>query len=109
MSRWLLFACCFSVLGAIASIQPTRAANARPLGGHCVIDRDCQQGLSCAFTPDVMEGQCAAACNETSACQERFGKESVCLGADLCARTCKADAECATGSHCNVYGWCEGG
>jgi hypothetical protein len=108
MSRWLLLTCCLSVLGAITAIQPTRPAGARALGGACAIDRDCQLGLSCVFVPEVMEGQCATSCNDTEACQEQFGSESMCLGADLCARTCKEDKDCAAGSRCNQYGWCEG-
>ena len=108
MSRWLLLICCVSVLGAITAIEPTRAVNARALGDACAIDRDCQRGLSCVYAPDVMEGQCAASCNDTASCHERFGTESVCLGADLCARTCAGDADCTHGSRCNQYNWCEG-
>ena len=107
MSRWLLLVCCVSVLGAVSSFETTRAPDAQPLGGPCVRDHECQLGLSCVFTPGVMEGQCTASCNETAACTERFGSKSMCLGADLCARTCHGDADCAQGSRCNAYGWCE--
>jgi hypothetical protein len=107
MSRWLLLTCCISVLGAIAYIEPTRAANAHVLGGSCARDRDCQLGMSCVFEADVMEGQCAATCNDSAACHEQFGSESVCVGADLCARTCTQDADCAQGSQCNAFNWCE--
>jgi hypothetical protein len=107
MSRWLLVSCCLMVLGAVAHIGPTRAADARPLGGVCGSDRDCQYGLSCASETGVMERQCSAVCNVAAACQDSFGAESMCLGADLCARTCADDAGCPSGTSCNAYGWCE--
>jgi len=108
MSRWLLVSCCVLVLSAIAYIEPTRAHDAKPLGGHCDSDRDCQLGLDCMFVAGVIEGQCSATCNSTASCQERFGSESMCLGADVCTRTCGNDAGCAAGGSCNAYGWCEG-
>jgi hypothetical protein len=108
MSRWLLVSCCLLVLTAVSYIEPTRAHDARPLGGLCVSDRECQLGLMCAHEAGVMEGQCSAMCNSTPSCQERFGAESMCIGADICARTCSNDAECASGGSCNAYGWCEG-
>lgn len=107
MSRWLLLSCCLVVLSAIAYIGPTRAHDARGLSGKCASDRDCQQGLSCTFDSGVLEGQCAASCNATASCHERFGSQSVCLGVDLCARSCSKDAECPTGTACNAYHWCE--
>jgi len=107
MSRWLFLACCALVLSAIASIGPTRAHDARPLGGRCSSDRDCQLGLGCVDQAGVMELQCAAPCNSTPSCQERFGADSMCLGADVCARTCGNDFGCPNGSTCNIYGWCE--
>ncbi len=107
MSRWLLLFCCLGVLGAVAYINPTRAHDARPLGGACGADRDCQVGLVCTTEPGVLEGQCSATCNATVSCQDRFGAQSVCLGVDLCARTCMTDADCPSGSGCNVYNWCE--
>ena len=108
MSRWLLIGCCALVLIAMAYIEPTRAHDAKPLGGRCDSDRDCQADLSCVYVSGVIEGQCSATCNSTAACQERFGSHSVCLGADVCARTCGNDAGCAPGGSCNAYGWCEG-
>ena len=108
MSRWLLLASCLLVLSAVAYSEPRRAPNAHTLGGDCVSDRQCQLGLSCTYVADVIEGQCAAACNSTAACQTRFGSESVCLGADVCARTCAADRDCPSASRCNAFGWCEG-
>jgi hypothetical protein len=107
MSRWLLLSCCLLVLTAVAYIEPTRAHDARPLGGQCASDRDCQLGLMCAHETGVIEGQCSAVCNSTPACQERFGSESMCLGADVCARTCGNDDGCSHGGSCNAYGWCE--
>jgi hypothetical protein len=97
MSRWLLLSCCLLVLAAIGYAEPRRLPNAHPLGGACVGDRQCQLGLYCKYVPQVMDGQCTASCSSTPACQEYFGTESVCLGADVCARTCKADSDCPTG------------
>jgi hypothetical protein len=108
MSRWLLLSCCVLVLAAVSNIEARRLPNARALGGQCLSDSECQTGLRCTHVTDVMDGQCAAPCNSTPWCQERFGSESLCLGADVCARTCKADADCAAGAHCNGYHWCEG-
>jgi hypothetical protein len=108
MSRWLLISCCLLVLTAVAYIEPTRAHDARPLGGQCATGRDCQLGLTCVDQAGVMEGQCSASCNSTPSCQERFGTESMCIGADICARTCSNDAGCSPGASCNAYGWCEG-
>jgi hypothetical protein len=55
----------------------------------------------------VMAGQCAASCNSGASCQERFGDESMCLGADICARSCEDRSDCPEGNVCNAYGWCE--
>ena len=107
MSRWLLLSCCLAVLGAVSYIGPSRAHDARPLGGACSADRDCQVGLVCAADRGVLDGQCTAACNATASCHVRFGAQSVCLGVDLCARSCMTDADCPSGNECNVYSWCE--
>jgi hypothetical protein len=107
MNRWLLVSFCALVLIAIAYIEPTRAHDAKALGGECNSDRDCQHGMSCMQVAGVLEGQCSATCNATPSCQERFGAQSMCLGADVCARTCGNDAGCAGDGSCNAYGWCE--
>jgi hypothetical protein len=107
MSRWLFLTLCCFCLVAISAAPPARSATARPLAGACATDRDCQTGLSCTYVEGVMAGQCAAACNSSASCQERFGDESVCLGADVCARTCSAASDCPEGNVCNLYGWCE--
>lgn len=109
MSRWLLLACCSLLfLGAVSHLGAARSPEARALGGSCVSDRDCQHGLSCTFEAGVMNGQCASACSSTDSCQDRFGTHSMCLGADLCARTCSSQADCPAETACNGYGWCEG-
>ncbi|MDD9932643.1 MAG: hypothetical protein OXT09_03525 [Myxococcales bacterium] len=108
MSRWLLLSCCVLVLAALAYAEPTRSPTASGLGGSCATDRDCQLGLECAYVAGVIEAQCTASCNATPACQERFGTQSLCLGADLCTRTCEQDTDCPSDTACNTYGWCEG-
>lgn len=108
MSRWLFAACCALCAAAFGFVEPVRLPTAAGLGGVCAHDRDCQFGLQCTFVPGVLERQCSAGCNATAACQERFGEESLCLGADICARACISSETCPRGSSCNLYGWCEG-
>ena len=108
MSRWLFAVCCALCAAAFGFVEPVRSPTARALGGSCARDRDCQLGLQCTFLPGVLEGQCSASCNSTPACQERFGEQSLCLGADVCARACSGTESCPNGSTCNLYGWCEG-
>ena len=107
MSRWLFLSLCCLCLFAISAAPPARSATAHPLGGSCATDRDCQTDLSCTYVDGVMAGQCAASCNSAASCQERFGDESMCLGADVCARTCDGPSDCPDGNVCNLYGWCE--
>lgn len=108
MSRWLFLSSCLLVLGAVAyAAEPSRRADARDLGAPCERTEECQVGLRCGGSDGVLGAQCSAGCNETTFCQERFGSASVCLGADLCARTCGTSEECPAGTTCNVYGWCE--
>ena len=107
MSRWLFAACCLLCLVSFGFVEPVRSPTARPLGGECDKDRDCQLGMQCTFVAGVIEGQCAASCNSTPSCQERFGEQSLCLGADVCARACTGPQGCPAGSTCNLYGWCE--
>ena len=107
MSRWLFVFCCGLLLVAGSYLGRGRSAAARELGGLCSSDSDCQVGLTCAQVPGVMEGQCSAFCNSNALCEERFGSASMCVGADLCARTCGTQAECPQGSGCNAFGWCD--
>ena len=107
MSRWPLLFCCVSVLAGLIYSEPIRSPNAVGLGGACSTDRDCQVGLDCGYVPGVLEAQCTASCNTAAACQDRFGRESMCLGADLCTRTCQHDTDCPDVTGCNAYGWCE--
>ena len=109
MGRWLLL--CFSVLVlaavGFASNEPARAPDARDLGGLCEETRECRSGSRCVDQTGVMEGQCSATCSESLSCQSAFGGKSLCLGADLCARTCADSGDCPAGTECNAYGWCE--
>ncbi len=107
MSRWLLLSCSVLILGAVSHYRTVRSPTAQPLGGACLSDRDCQIDLDCTIAPGVIEGQCSASCNSTEACEETFGAASMCLGADVCARTCESSASCPADTACNAYGWCE--
>jgi hypothetical protein len=107
MGRWLLLSSCLFVVGALTYSDATRAPNAKQLGGACSSTHDCRKGTTCVEVAGVMSGQCSAACNATDACQQQFGTAALCLGADVCARTCEASSECPSGTACNSYGWCE--
>ncbi len=109
MGRWLLLSFSVLALGAVAVIQPdpARAPDARDLGGVCEETRECRSGSRCVDATGVMEGQCSATCSESISCQSQFGQKALCLGADLCARTCGTDGDCPAFTECNLYGWCE--
>lgn len=109
MGRWLLLSFSVLALGAVAVIQhdPARAPDARDLGGVCEETRECRSGSRCVDATGVMEGQCSATCSESISCQSQFGQKALCLGADLCARTCGSDSDCPAFTECNLYGWCE--
>ena len=107
MLRWLPVVLCGLVLGGLAYGQSGRAPDARPLGGSCLWDRECLLGLQCVEVDGVLAGQCSAACNTTGSCQQRFGQSALCIGADVCVRTCENADQCPGGTTCNAYGWCE--
>jgi hypothetical protein len=108
MGRWLLLSSSLLVLGALTALGPvSRDPDAHALGGGCQATRECREGLSCVDRDGVIEGQCSATCSESSSCQAEFGAAALCLGADLCARSCARASDCPSGTDCNVYGWCE--
>ena len=108
MGRSFILCSSLLVLGALIALGPvSRAPGAHALGGSCNATRDCREGLSCVDRDGVIEGQCSAACSESSSCQTEFGAAALCLGADLCARSCARASDCPSGTDCNVYGWCE--
>jgi hypothetical protein len=109
MGRWFLVFGCLFVLGSLAYSDATRAraTDARTLGGSCQSTHECKAGTSCIELEGVLRGQCSVNCNSSAACQAQFGAASLCLGADVCARTCDAAADCPENTACNAYGWCE--
>ena len=109
MSRWLFLGCSLMVVGAWALVDPPRDAEASELGGVCESTRECRAGTRCVDSAGVIEGQCSASCSENTSCQAEFGVRGLCLGADLCARACTGAGatDCARGTVCNAYGWCE--
>lgn len=106
MSRWLLLSLSVLILGTVGHLRSVRAPNAQSLGGACTTDRDCQLDLECVAEHGAIEGQCSASCNSSESCEDRYGA-SICISADLCARTCDASNPCPEGTQCNAYGWCE--
>lgn len=110
MGRFLLLSSAVILLGALSLLDdpnPTRAPDARPLGGICEGTRECRLGTRCIDSDGVLAGQCSASCAANSACQQAFGLDTMCLGADLCARACDKPSDCPSGTICNDYGWCE--
>ena len=110
MGRWLLLSSSLIVLGALSLIDdpnPSRAPDARALGGTCDGTRECRVGTRCIDNDGVLSGQCSAACSDTSSCQQSFGTQTLCLGVDLCARACAGTNDCPSGTSCNAYGFCE--
>jgi hypothetical protein len=107
MGRWFFAAVCLVVVGALGFSDATRAEHPQPLGGICESTHDCQKGTTCQEIDGVLNGQCSASCNGDDACREPFGRDSLCLGADVCARSCEQNADCPEGTRCNAYRWCE--
>jgi hypothetical protein len=107
MGRWLLISGCLFVVSALTYSDATRAPDAQHLGGACSTTHECRKGTTCLEVEGVLSGQCSTACNATDACQQQFGAAAICLGADVCARTCEASRDCPSGTACNTYGWCE--
>lgn len=106
--RWLYVGLTIAaLLAAGVSHRLTRADSAEPLSASCTFDVDCRAGLTCTDVYGVMSGQCSLRCSSTESCRQRFGPRSLCIGADVCVRTCTRDADCPTGTRCNGYEWCE--
>ena len=109
MARWLLIgSCLLTTLVAVGyrDVQRQRAPDAKPLGAICENTHECRWGTSCMEVEGVMRGQCSASCNANVRCTESFGGNSLCLGADVCARTCRSSAECPSQMRCNASRWC---
>lgn len=107
MSRWLFIVLCLVTVGSL-HLRPTeRSANGAPLGGQCASDSQCQSGLTCVDGAGPLMGQCAARCASDASCHQRFGQQSLCIAVDQCALACDRDQDCASGTACNAYGFCE--
>jgi hypothetical protein len=107
MARWLLLCALVLVAFVLGYRAVTRASDAQPLGGVCDSTYECQVGTRCVAMDGVIDGQCSATCNSDASCSDLFGAAAMCLGADVCARTCESAADCPSGTACNRYGWCE--
>ncbi|MEY4578431.1 MAG: hypothetical protein RL701_3134 [Pseudomonadota bacterium] len=109
MARWLVMCACMFGVVSVGYREVSRAPDARPLGGVCESTHECRKGTRCFDVQGVMEGQCSAPCNSNALCNNTFGAAALCLGADLCARTCRFSSDCPEGTTCNAYSWCERG
>ena len=94
-----------STAGAGAGLPPP----AKGLGTACATDADCTAPLACRFdTVDyTADMQCTEPCQSDDACTTAFGKNSLCIGANICVHACTTDADCSAKTHCNIDGWCE--
>ena len=99
----LLGAACSSGDGSPSPVDP------RSIGANCESSSDCESGLFCNTNPvdDLLDSQCTAPCAVTQPCSASFGPSAACLLSNLCIRTCTADADCPSGTHCNQHLWCE--
>lgn len=107
MGRWLFFASCFVLLAVLLASPWARLSGQGRLGERCDSSFDCQHGLACSDSEEVLTGQCAAGCSSDASCQERFGALSMCIGIDQCVRSCGKEGACPGGTACNAHGWCE--
>jgi hypothetical protein len=99
-----------STAGTGGSLGDTTLPPARGVSTPCSLDSDCAAPLSCHFdtTDYIADQQCTKTCNSDDECTS-LGKDSFCIGAQVCVHACKSDADCVAKTHCNDSGWCERG
>ncbi|HWZ91893.1 MAG TPA: hypothetical protein VNW92_23680 [Polyangiaceae bacterium] len=97
--------------GTGGSVGSTTLPPARGVSTPCSLDTDCASPLSCHFdtTDYIADQQCTKTCNSDDECTSTLGKDSFCIGAQVCVHACKSDADCVAKTHCNDSGWCERG
>ncbi len=87
-----------------ATVGCSNGGSRPSLADPCDRDKECGDLICDVDTP--MAGQCTEWCNSTPSCQERFGPNSMCIGAYRCVRTCERQEDCPKGTFCNEFGWC---
>lgn len=107
MARWLLLCTCLVAVVLFGYRDAVRSKDAKSLGGVCESTFECKKGTTCISNEGVLEGQCSSECSSSAACAEAFGTGTQCIGADLCARSCRSSTDCPQDTACNGYGWCE--
>lgn len=100
-----------SSLGGAGSGQGG-ASNLPPPQGvstPCETSDDCATGLSCHLSPEdyIAHRQCGKFCDTEEDCTTTLGKNSFCIGANVCVHACESDADCVEKTHCTSNGWCE--
>jgi hypothetical protein len=78
------------------------------VGQPCETSDDCEDGLNCRLdeTDYIAHKQCTASCFAEEECTDRFGEDTMCIGANICTLTCDTDADCPEKSVCSEFGWC---
>ncbi len=78
------------------------------VGQPCETSADCEDGLNCHLdtTDYIAHKQCTASCFAEEECTDRFGDDTMCIGANICTLTCETDADCPEKSKCSEFGWC---
>jgi hypothetical protein len=87
--------------------KPTHSTG---IGEPCEDDGDCADGLACRDdeTDYIAHKQCTQVCTDSDSCDPEGTGDAFCIGAEICVRSCKADADaCPKGTACNSNDWCE--
>jgi hypothetical protein len=79
------------------------------IGAPCESTTDCKAGLDCHFDTVNYIGhkQCTAACDLSNPCEDRFGSQTFCIGADICVQSCRDSADCPAKTVCSSNKWCK--
>lgn len=90
-------------------MTPKVLARTKGIGRPCMEDDECESGQTCRVdtTNYVAHGQCTVTCDSGEACESAFGKETMCIGAEVCVARCLTDEDCPEQTECIDAGWCK--
>lgn len=96
-----------------APIEQDAASSSRGLensgiGTPCESDSDCESLQYCHYdTQDYIgHGQCTFACDDSDTCKTNFGRDTFCIGANICVAECDFEDDCPEKTTCTDSGWC---